>query len=96
MDDRKIFTIHGNNINTLPEFHDEIQRVLCPGFKHYGRSWDALNDILRGGFRTFELDEKITIIFKNKKHVRKSLGEGFLNRFTKLVEQHNHIKLLFE
>ena len=96
MSDRKIFTIHGKSFETLPEFHDEIHRVFCPGFKHYGRSWNALNDIFRGGFGTFELDEKIIIVFKNKKHVRKSLGEGFLNRFTKLIEQHKHIELQFE
>ncbi|MGC9779586.1 MAG: barstar family protein [Candidatus Heimdallarchaeota archaeon] len=57
--ERKIFTINGKNINSHPEFHDEILRVLCPVFKHYGRSWNALNDILRGGFGTFELGEKI-------------------------------------
>ena len=63
MIDGKIFTINGRNINSYDEFHDEVQSVLCPKFKHYGRNWHAFNDILRGGFGTFELGEKIIIIF---------------------------------
>ena len=27
----------------------QVHRALCPGFAHYGRTLDALNDALRGG-----------------------------------------------
>ncbi|MHA1156919.1 MAG: barstar family protein [Candidatus Heimdallarchaeota archaeon] len=92
----KIFTISGRNINSIEEFHDEVQNVLCPKFSGYGRNWNAFNDILRGGFGPFELDEKIIIIFKNKRNVRKRLGENFLVKLTRLVEKHDNVELIFE
>ncbi|MHA1186827.1 MAG: barstar family protein, partial [Candidatus Heimdallarchaeota archaeon] len=55
MTESKIFIINGQNINSLEEFHDEVQNVLCPKFTKYGRNWHAFNDILRGGFLSFEL-----------------------------------------
>ena len=94
--ERKVFTLIGRNVNSMEEFHDEVQKTLCPNFKHYGRSWNAFNDILRGGFGMFELDEEITLIVKNKKHLKKQLGEGFLNRIERIVKAHAHIQLLFE
>ena len=94
--EKKIFIINGHNINSLEDFHDEVQNVLCPKFKKYGRNWNAFNDILRGGFLSFELDEKITIIFKYKRYVEKRLGEGFLNQFTKTVAHNDNVELKFE
>ena len=94
--EEKIFTIKGQNINSIEEFHDEIQNVLCPKFTKYGRNWHAFNDILHGGFLSFELGEKITIIFKNKRDVEKRLGEGFFNKFTKVVAQNDNVELKFE
>ncbi|MHA1126536.1 MAG: barstar family protein [Candidatus Heimdallarchaeota archaeon] len=96
MTESKIFTINGQNINSLEEFHDEVQKVLCPKFTKYGRNWHAFNDILHGGFLSFELGEKITIIFKNKRYVEKRLGEGFLRQFTKVVAQNDNVELLFK
>ena len=92
----KTFTINGKNINSLEDFHDEVQNVLCPKFTKYGRNWHAFNDILRGGFLSFELGEKITIIFKNKRYVEKHLGEGFLRQFNKVVAQNDNVELLFK
>ncbi len=70
MTEGKIFIMNGRNISSIEEFHDEVQNVLCPKFTRYGRSWNAFNDILRGGFGTFELGEKIIIIFKNKRNTK--------------------------
>lgn len=50
---KTVFTIDGNAFSTLEEFYDEVERVLIPGAV-WGRSLDALNDILRGGFGTPE------------------------------------------
>ena len=94
--EEKIFTLDGHNIKSMEGFHDEVQKVLCPKFTKYGRNWHAFNDILRGGFLSFELDEKITIIFKNKRYVEKRLGEGFFNKFTKVVAQNDNVELKFE
>lgn len=92
----KVFTLDGHNINSISEFHDEIQNVLCPSFKHYGRSWNAFNDILRGGFGSFEFGEKIIIIFKYKRYVEKRLGEGFLKKIEKYVSSNKNIELKYE
>ena len=48
---KKTYEIDGADVHTLDEFYDEVGRVLIPG-KTWGRSLDALNDLLRGGFGT--------------------------------------------
>lgn len=50
----KAFIIDGNNFNNLEGFHDEAQRKLCPSFKGFGRNLAAFDDILWGGFLTFD------------------------------------------
>lgn len=65
------YEIDGANFHTLEEFYDEISRVLIPG-KTWGRSMDALNDILRGGFGTPESGFRLR--WKNSKLSRERLG----------------------
>ncbi|NHJ85580.1 MAG: hypothetical protein FK734_08970 [Asgard group archaeon] len=92
----KTFILDCQNINSLEDFHDEVERILCPEFDFYGRNWDAFNDILRGDFGSFDSDENITLIFKGQEHVRELLGEGFLETFIEIVALHDTIKLVFE
>ncbi|MFW9922896.1 MAG: barstar family protein [Candidatus Thorarchaeota archaeon] len=93
---KKTFTLDCRNIESLDEFHDEVNNVLCPEIDWYGRNWDAFNDILRGGLGTFDSDEKIKLIFKGREHVKKKLGEGFLKMFIEIVEDFDNIELIFE
>ncbi len=71
---KKQFIIDGNNFDSLEAFYDEANKVLCPNFKEFGRNFDAFNDILRGGFETFEYDEEIDLIWKNAIKSKENLG----------------------
>ncbi|MFX0113433.1 MAG: barstar family protein [Candidatus Hodarchaeota archaeon] len=49
MKPKKEFLLDGHNMTTITAFWDEVQKVLCPGFKDFSRNWNAFIDILRGG-----------------------------------------------
>ncbi len=68
---KKSFEINGKNFSTLDEFFDEITRVLIPG-TNWGRSLDAFNDILRGGFGTPQ--GGFVLHWKNSAESRQRLG----------------------
>lgn len=74
------------------DFWDEIQRVLCPQFKEFGRNWNAFIDILRGGFLTFDYQKKIIVKFKNRKFAKKQLGKTF-EKAIKIMEETENIQL---
>jgi len=61
-----------------------------------GRNLNAFNDILRGGFGSFELGEKITLIFSKTKYVKKQLGESFLKKIVNIINTHEHIELILK
>jgi RNAse (barnase) inhibitor barstar len=92
---KREFVLDGHNMKTLEEFYDEAQKILCPTFKHFGRNWDAFNDILRGGFGAFELGEEILLKVKYKNYIKKHLGEHFLKDFTEIVELNKNVELLW-
>jgi RNAse (barnase) inhibitor barstar len=48
---KKIYTIDGNNFNSLEGFYEEVSNILIPGAS-WGRNLDAFDDILSGGFGT--------------------------------------------
>ena len=66
VENKKKFILNGSKMTSMDEFYDEIQKQLCPGFKKMGRNLNAFNDILRGGFGTFELGESIILEFQKK------------------------------
>lgn len=51
MSQKPVYEIDGSRFGILEGFFDEISRVLVPD-AHWGRTLDAFNDILRGGFGT--------------------------------------------
>ena len=89
----KEFVLDGRNMTSIDAFYDEVQRVLCPHFNHFGRNWHAFNDILRGGFLTFELGEPIILKLQYKKSIKKHLGAGYLKKIVDTIEKHSHITL---
>ena len=92
---RKIFTLDGHIMETKDGFYDEVERVLCPEIDYFGRNWDAFNDILRGGFGSFDYGEDITIEFKHKKWVEKHLGSVFFEMFEDIMKDHDHVHLVY-
>jgi RNAse (barnase) inhibitor barstar len=67
----KVFVIDGSQISTLDGFYDEISRKLIPGAR-WGRSLDAFNDILRGGFGTPQ--EGFVLRWTHSTRSRETLG----------------------
>ncbi len=90
-DSKKTFVIEGSRVKSMDEFYDEVQRVLCPRFKGFGRSWNAFRDILRGGFLEFDLDEPINIIILDSKKMSKHLPESQYSRFIKYLDDASHV-----
>lgn len=75
MTQKKQFIIDGSRFSTLKTFYDEVGNVLCPdiGFK-WNRSLDGFNDILFGGFGSFECEEAIYLTWKHSEKSRDDLG----------------------
>ena len=70
---RKKFIIDGSKIKDLDSFYTEAGKVLCPNFK-WGRNLNAFDDILRGGFESFEYEEPIDLVWKDAEISKKVLG----------------------
>lgn len=49
----KEYVLDGSKITSLETFYDQVSEKIIPG-ANWGRSLDAFNDILRGGFGTPE------------------------------------------
>jgi len=92
---KKKFVLDGHNMKTIEGFFVEFQKVLCPSFKHFGRNWDAVYDILRGGFGTFEVGEEIIIQVKYKNYIARHLGDNFLNKFETIIDGSENIEFLY-
>ncbi len=90
----KEFAIDGHNMRSVDEFWDEVQRVLCPDFKHFGRNLDALVDILRGGFGAFELGETIRLRFIHQNYAEKHLQASFVRRVRRIMEKGPNVEMV--
>ena len=89
---KKTFILDGHKMKTEIEFYNGVQRVLCPSFSKMGRNLDAFNDILRGGFLTFEYGEEITLQFKYRKYAQKHLGRGFIKKIEQIIASNENIE----
>ena len=58
------YTIEAALFNNLDSFYDEVERKLTRDLDwKIGRNLNAFNDVLRGGFGTFEYEEPIELIW---------------------------------
>ncbi|MFZ5551571.1 MAG: barstar family protein [Bacteroidota bacterium] len=88
--DQKVFEIDGNTFNNLKEFFDVIGTQLTEN-NRWGKNWNALNDILRGGFVKTEYEEPFRLIWKNSGVSRKTLTD--FEDIVSLIKSHEHIDL---
>ena len=86
----KAFTLDGDRFDDLESFYDEVQRQLCPDFEGFGRNLGALNDVLRGGFGTFDVEAPIEIVWSNSARSRRLLGHVALARYLQAVREVAH------
>jgi len=90
----QVFLLDGNKICDLDSFYDEVERNLCPNINfQFGRNLDAFNDILYGGFGTFEEEEHIKIIFLNSKQIEEAIGTAKFEMVMDTIKDHLHIDL---
>lgn len=75
-EEKKTFEIDCSVIHNINDFYNEIERVLCPNFCGFGRNYSAFEDILRGGFGSFEWKEPIRVIFHNIKNLENKRNKG--------------------
>ena len=93
---KKSFVLDGSSVKSVDDFYDEVQRVLCPGFKSFGRNWNAFRDVLRGGFTAFEEDEEIDVIISSSKKMRKNLPESQYRHIIRYFEEAENITLFLK
>ena len=93
---KKSFVLEGGEIQSVDDFYDEVQRVLCPRFKGFGRNWHAFRDILEGGFLEYEKGEDIDITIKNSKKMKKQFPESQFRKIIKYCEEASNVTLFLE
>lgn len=90
-DAMKTFVLDGSKVDSLSDFYDEVQRVLCPSFRGFGRNWHALRDVLRGGFGTFEEGEPVTVLLNGVSALERNLASNEVRRIQKIFNQAENI-----
>ncbi|MFH2106111.1 MAG: Barstar (barnase inhibitor) [Candidatus Micrarchaeota archaeon] len=61
-----------------------------------GKSPDAFNDYLRGGFGTFELNDKISIVWKHSKKSENEIGKILFAKLIGVIRLHENIELVLK
>ena len=56
-----------------------------------GKNWNALNDILYGGFVKTECEEKFRLVWLNSEYSKRNLTD--FQDIVNLIKEHKHIKL---
>ncbi|SMC87873.1 barstar family protein [Cellulophaga tyrosinoxydans] len=86
----KIFKLNGKGFNTLNEFFDTIGELLVEN-NDWGKNWDALNDILYGGFIKTDCEEEFKLIWLNSEYSKINLTD--FQDIVDLISEHKHITL---
>jgi RNAse (barnase) inhibitor barstar len=89
----KEFEIEGNDFGDLNSFFDAIGTQLVEK-NEWGKNWNALNDILYGGFIKTEYEEPFKLIWNNSE-VSKSRLKDF-HDIVDLIKKHKHIELILK
>lgn len=91
---QKEFTIDGNGFEDLNGFYDAIGSKLTED-NNWGKNWNALNDILYGGFVKTEYYEPFKLIWKNSVLSHQRLGQDYKD-IVSLIKEHEHIEFVEE
>jgi RNAse (barnase) inhibitor barstar len=87
---QKEFEIDGEEFSDLKGFYQVIGQQLVDK-NEWGKNWNALNDILIGGFIKTEYGEPFKLIWKNSS-ISRQLLEDFSD-IVELIKGHRHISL---
>lgn len=70
-----VLIVDGSRIHDIPSFHAEMNRVFMAGEDwQMGRSLDALNDVLHGGFGPRDYGEPLVLRWNGLERNRADLG----------------------
>jgi len=91
--EQKEFVLDGNDFSDLQGFFNSIGSLLTIN-NEWGKNWNALNDILQGGFIKTEYEEPFRLIWVNARKSEKELVDyqDLLN----LMKKHKHIDLILK
>ncbi|MEY8760352.1 ribonuclease inhibitor [Chryseobacterium tongliaoense] len=78
---KKMIVINGGHFSDLPEFYEEVSNVLTQDADWKIGTLDGFNDILYGGFGTFENGEEVEIIWKESQKSKNDLGLNATREF---------------
>lgn len=89
------YVVNGTRITSEKVFYNEIERALTYGLNwKIGRNLNAFADVLRGGFGTFDCDEKIVLKWKNFSKSEAHLKPVFLKRVLEIIEESENVTLI--
>lgn len=88
--EQKKFEIDGKDFDDLKGFYNSIGNQLVEN-NEWGKNWNALNDILYGGFIKTEYGEPFILIWKNLDLSKVKLTD--FKDIVGLIKQHEHIEL---
>lgn len=89
----KTYELNGNTFHELNSFYDEVIHELCPDFEGFGRNYDAFDDVLYGGFGTYEYEEPIELHWKNSNKSKYDLGTDY-DTLVEIIKSHHHIDFI--
>lgn len=99
----KVFTLDGNKFSDLPGFYRTFKNLMTVNgmgnkMEKSTFSFNAIEDMLRGGFGKFTENEEIVFIWKNsaKSKVDLAAYDGLRDHYEPLVrtlQSHSHIEL---
>ncbi|GHC65479.1 barstar family protein [Ulvibacter litoralis] len=85
-----IFKLNGSKFKNLNEFYESIGQLLVEN-NDWGKNWNALNDILYGGFLKTDCEEEFKLIWLNSEYSKAKLTE--FQDIVELISEHKHIIL---
>jgi len=91
---QKEFIINGKEFEDLKGFYNAIGSQLTEN-NNWGKNWNALNDILYGGFIKTEYCEPFKLIWKNSALSEERLGQDY-KEIVSLIKGHDHIEFVEE
>ena len=86
MTEKKTYILDGKAFWTLKGFAEHFSDVVLVDHRWHGRSFDAFNDIMLGGFGTPE--EGFIIRWKHSRLAKPKLGPHVFNLLVKIMRNH--------
>lgn len=98
--ERKTIILDGDNFSDANGFYNEIDKIMTSELEWItGHNLNALNDILYGGFGTYEYEEPLQIVWTNSKKSKADLstlfdGKTLYQAIAGIIKKHEHIEFI--